>query len=92
MTPDEELTLSRTIEDILVARNPRGMKSKSLRGSDAEGWASASRARAASASVITYTENWSIEGMPDRPVFRSRSDTELAPSPNAPGRRPQQPA
>jgi hypothetical protein len=27
MNPDEELALSRTIEDILVARNPRGMKS-----------------------------------------------------------------
>ena len=27
MNPDEELSLSRTIENILVARNPRGMKS-----------------------------------------------------------------
>jgi hypothetical protein len=53
--------------------NTRGMKSKALRGSDEAGWRSASRAGAASASVITYTENWSIEGLPERPVF-SRED------------------
>lgn len=49
--------------------NPRGKKSKTLRGSDAEGWRSRSRATPASASVITYTEQWSISGTPARPVF-----------------------
>jgi len=50
--------------------NPRGKKSKALRGSDEKGWASTSRATAASASVITYVENWSIDGMPTAPVFQ----------------------
>ena len=49
--------------------NTRGSKKKSLRGSDEEGWHTSSRARAASASVITYQENWSIEGLPELPVF-----------------------
>jgi murein DD-endopeptidase MepM/ murein hydrolase activator NlpD len=49
--------------------NTRGSKKKSLRGSDAEGWRTTSRARAASASVITYQENWSIEGLLDLPVI-----------------------
>jgi hypothetical protein len=49
--------------------NTRGMKRKSLRGSDAGGWQSASRARAGSASTITYEENWSIQGLPRLPVF-----------------------
>lgn len=49
--------------------NPRGVKSKLLRGSDAEGWSASARATPASASVITYTENWSVSGMPRLPVF-----------------------
>jgi hypothetical protein len=49
--------------------NPRGMKSKSLRGSDAEGWRSHSRPARASASVISYVEHWSIASVEDRPVF-----------------------
>lgn len=52
--------------------NTRGMKSKTLRGSDAEGWYSAAAPWAASASVITYTEHWSVEGMPGAPVFSRR--------------------
>ena len=52
-----------------VRVNTRGRKKKSLRGSDAAGWRTVSRARAASASVITYQEIWSVEGMPDLPVF-----------------------
>ncbi len=51
----------------------RGSKTKTLRGSDAKGWKSRGGSTAMSASVITYSELWSIEGMPDRPVF-SRSD------------------
>ncbi|MEE8475339.1 MAG: hypothetical protein V3T01_08320 [Myxococcota bacterium] len=50
--------------------NTRGSKSKTLRGSDEKGWNSQRRSRAASASVITYSEAWSIEGMPDLPEFR----------------------
>ena len=49
--------------------NPRGSKSKTLRKSG-DGWSSASRPAAASASVITYVENWSIEGLSALPVFR----------------------
>lgn len=52
-----------------VRVNTRGMKRKSLRGSDDGGWSTVSRARASSASVITYQENWSIEGLPKLPVF-----------------------
>lgn len=50
--------------------NPRGSKSKRLRGSDADGWSSSRSMGAASASVVTYQEIWSIEGLPTRPVFR----------------------
>jgi murein DD-endopeptidase MepM/ murein hydrolase activator NlpD len=50
--------------------NSRGSKNKTLRGSDAKGWSSGRRGSAASASVVTYQEVWSIEGMPDLPVFR----------------------
>jgi murein DD-endopeptidase MepM/ murein hydrolase activator NlpD len=50
--------------------NSRGSKNKSLRGSDAKGWASGRRGSAASASVVTYEEVWTIDGMPDLPVFR----------------------
>jgi len=49
--------------------NTRGSKQKSLRGSDEEGWHTRSRARPASASIITYQENWSIEGLAGLPVF-----------------------
>jgi hypothetical protein len=49
--------------------NERGMKSKSLRKAD-DGWASFSRASAASASVIGYTEYWSIDNGADGPVFK----------------------
>lgn len=47
--------------------NSRGMKKKKLTGSDASGWSTSSRARTASASVITFQENWSIafrDGLP----------------------------
>jgi murein DD-endopeptidase MepM/ murein hydrolase activator NlpD len=53
--------------------NSRGSKQKSLRGSDANGWSSGRQASAASASVVSYQEVWSIEGLPSRPVF-TRSD------------------
>ena len=53
--------------------NSRGSKQKSLRGSDADGWSSSRRRTAASASVVTYQEVWTIEGTPALPVF-SRAD------------------
>ena len=53
--------------------NSRGSKTKTLRGSDAQGWSSGKRGAAGSASVISYQEVWSIEGLPARPVF-TRSD------------------
>ncbi|MGH0029348.1 MAG: M23 family metallopeptidase [Myxococcota bacterium] len=50
--------------------NSRGSKVKTLRGNDDDGWTSSRQMSAASASVVTYQEVWSIEGMPTRPVFR----------------------
>ena len=50
--------------------NPRGQKSKTLRQGGDGSWRSVGRSTAASASVITYVENWSIENASDRPVFR----------------------
>lgn len=49
--------------------NPRGKGTKSLRGSDAQGWKSVSRMVATSASVLGYQENVSIEGLNDLPRF-----------------------
>ena len=52
--------------------NSRGSKKKSLRGSDEAGWQSTARARAASASVITYQENWRVEGFSGLPIFEQQ--------------------
>lgn len=49
--------------------NPRGSRSKTLRGSDLEGWNSAKKSGYQSARFITYHERWQITGMPDRPTF-----------------------
>jgi hypothetical protein len=49
--------------------NPRGMLSKTLR-STRGAWRSANQPTAASASVVSYVENWSIEGTPQLPIFR----------------------
>ena len=49
--------------------NSRGAKNKSMRGSDAAGWKSASPRAARSASFITYEERWSIEMVDGVPVF-----------------------
>jgi len=55
--------------------NPRGVKTKSLRAVDGgAGWSSSEGASGASATVITYTEHWSIAGLPDKPVF-TRDDS-----------------
>jgi hypothetical protein len=49
--------------------NSRGMKSKKLRGSDEEGWATHAKVRNTSASVITYQENWSVVFRAGLPQF-----------------------
>jgi len=49
--------------------NSRGMKEKTLRNTRGV-WHSASRPTAASASVVSYTESWNIEGTPELPIFR----------------------
>jgi hypothetical protein len=50
--------------------NPRGSRSKTLRGSDAEGWTSGKKKGGyQSARFITFEEIWQITGMPDRPTF-----------------------
>jgi len=54
--------------------NPRGAKSKGLRGSPERGYGSVGGMRAESASVIGYSESWTIEGLPSLPVF-TRDDT-----------------
>lgn len=53
--------------------NTRGTKAKTLRFTRGA-WRSASRPTAASASVVTYTESWNIEGTAEAPEFR-REDT-----------------
>jgi len=49
--------------------DPRGSRSKGLRGSEHDGFRSAGGLRAESTSVIGYSESWSVEGLADRPVF-----------------------
>lgn len=52
--------------------NSRGSKSKSLLGSDAAGWRSASKQQQ-SVAFITYEEIWAIDGAAEKPVF-TRTD------------------
>jgi hypothetical protein len=52
------------------AVNDRGSKSKTLRKHGDDGWRSFTRPTAASASIVTYVENWSIEGVAGAPIFR----------------------
>lgn len=52
-----------------VEVNPRGSKTKTLRGSDAEGWRSRGPIAALSANTLTYTEIWSVEDLGGLPVF-----------------------
>lgn len=50
--------------------NRRGSRTKTLRATPGEGWTSADgRAAYQSARFITFTETWSITGLPDKPVF-----------------------
>lgn len=54
--------------------NPRGKKTKRLRGSDGQGWSSGGSAGGASANILTYVETWSIGGGPEKPTF-TRTDS-----------------
>jgi hypothetical protein len=58
--------------------NPRGSKTKTLRGAEGGLWTSSRTSGAGyqSARVLTYEELWQIEGLPDRPVF-TRADSLL---------------
>jgi hypothetical protein len=52
-----------------VRVDERGSKRKILRGSDADGWATARPRARTSGRTFSYSEAWSIEGLPERPVF-----------------------
>jgi hypothetical protein len=55
--------------------NSRGVKTKTLRsGGNPTAWTSGEGATPDSAMVITYSETWSIEGLPEAPVF-TRDDS-----------------
>jgi hypothetical protein len=55
--------------------NSRGTKTKTLRAGDGgSAWESSEGGAAESASIITYSEHWSIGGLPEKPVF-SREDS-----------------
>jgi hypothetical protein len=49
--------------------NPRGSRSKTLRGSASGGWSSGKKTGYQSARFITFQEVWQITGMPDEPTF-----------------------
>lgn len=49
--------------------NPRGRNVKDLSGSDASGWRSGDRLRPTASQLVSYVEDWSIEGLPAAPVF-----------------------
>lgn len=49
--------------------NQRGSKTKTLRGSDTQGWRSSRRMVQTSAMVVGYQENLTIEGLTGKPVF-----------------------
>lgn len=53
--------------------NERGSRTKTLRGSDAQGWSSARRAPRRSANVMSYEETVKIEDLESLPLFE-RSD------------------
>jgi hypothetical protein len=61
--------------------NSRGSKTKTLRAVDGgRGWASSESAGAESASIITYSEHWSIEESSSGPVFAKEDSLGAAAS------------
>jgi hypothetical protein len=59
--------LAQIADGLLV--NPRGAKSKGLRGSPSRGFRSAGGLRSESVGVIGYSESWSVEDLDAKPVF-----------------------
>lgn len=58
-----------------LAANTRGVKTKTLRAENGgTAWSSGAGAGAESAMVITYSETWSIKGLPEAPEF-ARDDS-----------------
>ncbi|MEE3328181.1 MAG: hypothetical protein VX252_12665 [Myxococcota bacterium] len=53
--------------------NERGMRSKTLRGSDAQGWSSARPSARRATNIMSYEETVEIEGLGEMPLFL-RSD------------------
>jgi hypothetical protein len=49
--------------------NDRGSNTKRLRGSDQTGWRSGAKGGPSAGNVISYTETWSVEGLPGLPIF-----------------------
>ena len=50
--------------------NTRGRRTKLLDAVEGDGWRSGAHATPGSTSVVTYTENWSVERTTTLPVFR----------------------
>jgi hypothetical protein len=57
-----------------LAATSRGVKTKTIKSTDGTTFTSGEGPGAADAMVISYTETWTIEGLPDKPVF-TRSDS-----------------
>ena len=70
-----------------LAANSRGEKTKTLRANGgASSWTSGDGASGDSAMVITYSETWSIGGLPDAPVFTRKDSMGSASSESMDGR------
>jgi hypothetical protein len=52
-----------------LAANTRGVKTKTLKPAGGASWTSGEGGSADSALVITYSETWKIDGLPNAPVF-----------------------
>lgn len=66
--------------------NERGSISKTLRGSDREGWTTGRRRATQSSRVIGYEKSWQIEGLPEGPVFTQDDILGSATTEHAEGR------
>ncbi len=65
--------------------NSRGAKTKTLKGSNSEGWRSSRRRAQTSASVLGYHESLSIEKLEGQPIFERRDIVGNALSQSAEG-------
>jgi hypothetical protein len=64
----------------------RGSRSKGLRGTARSGYRSAGGLQSESIGVIGYSESWSVEGLPARPVFTQAVSMGSAGTENVEGR------